>query len=315
MQRIVGECNTAFKQIGDAFGDMVGKSIEAAGQLASGTLQAVNSFMAMSEAMEAGNTLEAATSGISGVTAALQTAMQVYGFLTEAFGADYSEFEEMEAQYERLSDVWDELIAKKKEYIDESYGVESLQAYEEAVRLLEREQEYARKVAQARASAGASAGSHSIAYRQNEWLSGYADELYQYIAQNGNWDDITNALLAASSEELALVRDKMPEFWAGLDEDFRKALENIIAADEQIEELGDDLKAAITGVSFDEFSSQFVDMLSDMDSTAQDFAENFSDYIRESLMQSLVANQYKKQIEDLYNNGRSMRKTVLRRKR
>lgn len=301
LQRIVGECNNAFKQIGDAFGDMVGESIEAAGQLASGTLQAVNSFMAMSEAMEAGNTMEAATSGIAGVTAALQTAMQLYTFLTDAFGADYSEFEELEAQYERLSDVWDELIAKKKEYINESYGVESLQAYEEAVRLLEREQEYARKVAQARASAGASAGSHSIAYRQNEWLAGYADELYQYIAQNGNWDDITNALLAASSEELALVRDKMPEFWAGLDEDFRKALEDIIAADEQIEELGDDLKAAITGVSFDEFSSQFVDLLSDMDSTAKDFAENFSDYIRESLMQSLVASQYQKQIEDLYN--------------
>lgn len=301
LQRIIGECNEAFKEIGDTIGGVLGETVEVAGQLATGTMQAVSSFANMAAAMENGDTTEAITSGISGATSALQTAMQVYQYFSNVFGADYSEFEELEAQYERLSDVWDELIAKKKEYIDESYGVESLQAYEEAVRLLEREQEYARKVAQARASAGASAGSHSIAYRQNKWLAGYADELYQYIAPNGNWDDITNALLAASSEELALVRDKMPEFWAGLDEDFRKALEDIIAADEQIEELGDDLKAAITGVSFDEFSSQFVDMLSDMDSTAKDFAENFSDYIRESLMQSLVSSQYKKQIEDLYN--------------
>lgn len=301
LQRIIGECNEAFKEIGDTIGGVLGETVEAAGQLATGTMQAVSSFANMATAMDNGDTAEAITSGIAGATSALQTAMQVYQYFSNVFGADYSEFEEMEAQYERLSDVWDELIAKKKEYIDESYGVESLQAYEEAVRLLERQQAYARQVAQARASSGASAGSHSIAYRQNEWLSGYAGELYQYIAQNGNWDDITNALLAASSEELAFVRDKMPEFWAGLDEDFRKALENIIAADEQIEELGDDLKAAITGITFDEFSSQFVDMLSDMDSTAKDFAENFSDYIRESLMQSLVANQYKKQIEDLYN--------------
>lgn len=301
LQRIIGECNEAFKEIGDTIGGVLGETVEVAGQLATGTMQAVSSFANMATAMENGDTAEAITSGIAGATSALQTAMQVYHYFSNVFGADYSEFEEMEAQYERLSDVWDELIAKKKEYIDESYGVESLQAYEEAVRLLERQQAYARQVAQARAAAGASVGSHSIAYRQNEWLSGYADELYQYIAQNGNWDDITNALLGASSEELALVRDKMPEFWAGLDADFRKALEDIIAADEQIEELGDDLKAAITGVSFDEFNSQFVDMLSDMDSTAKDFAENFSDNIRKSLMQSLVANQYKNQIEDLYD--------------
>lgn len=301
LQRIIGECNEAFKEIGDTIGGVLGETVEAAGQLATGTMQAVSSFANMATAMDNGDTAEAITSGIAGATSALQTAMQVYQYFSNVFGADYSEFEEMEAQYERLSDVWDELIAKKKEYIDESYGVESMQAYEEAVQLLERQQAYARQVAQARAAAGASAGSHSIAYRQNEWLSGYADELYQYIAQNGNWDDITNALLGASSEELALVRDKMPEFWAGLDADFRKALEDIIVADEQIEELGDDLNAAITGVSFDEFNSQFLDMLSDMDSTAKDFAENFSDNIRKSLMQSLVANQYKDQIENLYD--------------
>lgn len=218
------------------------------------------------------------------------------------YGADYSEYENMKSQYETLSDIWDELIDKKQQYIDISYGEEAEKAYQESVNLLNQKMQQAYALAEARKSAGSSMGSHSIAYRQNRDLGGYASELYKYVNQNGNYDDITNALLGASADQLRNVRDNMWTFWAGLDAEFRNALEQIIACDDQIDDLGDKMNEVMTGVDFSSFQNSFVDMLNDLDSTSQDFADNFEKYLQNAVFSSLVANKYKSRIEALYKD-------------
>lgn len=218
------------------------------------------------------------------------------------YGADYSEYENMKSQYETLSDIWDELIDKKQQYIDISYGEEAEKAYQESVNLLNQKMQQAYALADARKSAGSSLGSHSIAYRQNRDLSGYATELYKYVNQNGNYDDITNALLGASADQLRNVRDNMWAFWAGLDAEFRNALEQIIACDDQIDDLGEKMNEVMTGVDFSSFQNSFVDMLNDLDSTSQDFADNFEKYLQNAVFSSLIANKYKSRIEALYKD-------------
>lgn len=218
------------------------------------------------------------------------------------YGADYSEYENMKSQYETLSDIWDELIDKKQQYIDISYGEEAEKAYQESVNLLNQKIQQAYALAEARKSAGSSLGSHSIAYRQNRDLGGYASELYKYVNQNGNYDDITNALLGASADQLRNVRDNMWTFWAGLDAEFRNALEQIIACDDQIDDLGDKMNEVMTGVDFSSFQNSFVDMLNDLDSTNQDFADNFEKYLQNAVFSSLIANKYKSKIEALYKD-------------
>lgn len=218
------------------------------------------------------------------------------------YGADYSEYENMKSQYETLSDIWDELIDKKQQYIDISYGEEAEKAYQESVNLLNQKMQQAYALADARKSAGSSLGSHSIAYRQNRDLGGYASELYKYVNQNGNYNDITNALLGASADQLRNVRDNMWAFWAGLDSEFRNALEQIIACDDQIDDLGDKMNEVMTGVDFSSFQNSFVDMLNDLDSTNQDFADNFEKYLQNAVFSSLIANKYKSRIEALYKD-------------
>ena len=218
------------------------------------------------------------------------------------YGADYSEYENMKSQYETLSDIWDELIDKKQQYIDISYGEEAEKAYQESVNLLNQKMQQAYALAEARKSAGSSMGSHSIAYRQNRDLGGYASELYKYVNQNGNYNDITNALLGASADQLRNVRDNMWAFWAGLDSEFRNALEQIIACDDQIDDLGDKMNEVMTGVDFSSFQNSFVDMLNDLDSTNQDFADNFEKYLQNAVFSSLIANKYKSRIEALYKD-------------
>lgn len=218
------------------------------------------------------------------------------------YGADYSEYENMKSQYETLSDIWDELIDKKQQYIDISYGEEAEKAYQESVNLLNQKMQQAYALAEARKSAGRSMGSHSIAYRQNRDLGGYATELYKYVNQNGNYNDITNALLGASADQLRNVRDNMWAFWAGLDSEFRNALEQIIACDDQIDDLGEKMNEVMTDVDFSSFQNSFVDMLNDLDSTNQDFADNFEKYLQNAVFSSLVANKYKSRIEALYKD-------------
>lgn len=218
------------------------------------------------------------------------------------YGADYSEYENMKSQYETLSDIWDELIDKKQQYIDISYGEEAEKAYQESVNLLNQKMQQAYALADARKSAGSSLGSHSIAYRQNRDLGGYATELYKYVNQNGNYNDITNALLGASADQLRNVRDNMWAFWAGLDSEFRNALEQIIACDDQIDDLGEKMNEVMTGVDFSSFQNSFVDMLNDLDSTNQDFADNFEKYLQNAVFSSLIANKYKSKIEALYKD-------------
>lgn len=218
------------------------------------------------------------------------------------YGADYSGYENMKSQYETLSDIWDELIDKKQQYIDISYGEEAEKAYQESVNLLNQKIQQAYALAEARKSAGSSMGSHSIAYRQNRDLGGYASELYKYVNQNGNYNDITNALLGASADQLRNVRDNMWAFWAGLDAEFRNALEQIIACDDQIDDLGEKMNEVMTGVDFSSFQNSFVDMLNDLDSTSQDFADNFEKYLQNAVFSSLIANKYRSRIEALYKD-------------
>lgn len=241
------------------------------------------------------------TGGLQTVKGALTSIISLGGLIPGFGGADYSQYNKMVAQYEQLSTIWDELIDKKKEYIDISYGSEALKAGQEALDIIDKSQQAQRNLARARASSGASAGSHSIAYRQNKGLGGYAPELYKYVSQNGNYNDITSALLGASEEQLKKVREQMPEMWAGLDGDFREHLDNIISGAEQTKEVLERMKEAVTGMSFDEFRSGYVDLLSDLDSTNEDFADNFEKYLQNAIFESLLANKYKDQVQDLYD--------------
>ena len=237
---------------------------------------------------------------VGGAMAAVDGISSVVSSLEGLFGADYSSYNRMKEEYESLSAIWDELIDKKKEYIDISYGLEAQKSAEEAMELLRQQEAYARKLAEERKRAGSSAGSHSIAARQNKNLGGYASELYKYVAQNGNYNDITNALLGASADQLRQVKENMWAFWNGLDGEFQKALDDIIAADDAMDDLNKSLKNAVTGVSFESFRDSFVDSLLDMESSAEDFANNLESQIQNAVIRSMVANKFEGEIKALY---------------
>ena len=233
-----------------------------------------------------------AVSGISSVVSAFEG----------LFGADYSGYEKMKAQYENLISIWAELITKKMGYIDIDYGTEAIKAAEEAEQLVNINISRQRQLIKRLASSGASIGSHSLGYRINERLS---KEDYQRIsglvgekitAEYQLWD------LSSEQIEKILSDEKLVSVLDTVNKDFVTYLQNIVDYGEQLTEIAQKEKEAITGIGFDEFKSGYVDLLSDLDSTNEDFADNFEQYLQKAIFQSLLANKYKEQIQRLYDS-------------
>lgn len=273
---IFGVSDSAITGITDALGGL-GTTAIGVGQIMSGDI--VGGAMS-------------AVSGISSVVSAFEG----------LFGADYSGYENMKAQYETLITIWDELITKKMDYIDIDYGTEAIKAAEEAEQLVNIQISRQRQLIKQLASSGASVGSHSLGYRINDRLS---KEDYQRIsglvgqkitAEYQLWD------LSSEQIEKILSDEKLVSVLDTVNKDFVTYLQNIVDYGEQLTEIAQKEKEAITGIGFDEFKSGYADLLSDLDSTNEDFADNFEQHLQKAIFQSLIANKYKEQIQRLYDS-------------
>jgi len=224
-------------------------------------------------------------------------------------GADYSRYNEMVEEYNKLNEIWDELIDKKREYIDMSYGVEADKVGQEAIDLVEKQIEAYRTLGKERLNSGASVGSHSIGKRMAKNTS------------SSDWQDIANALdmsvnaakefigtgrmtglFDLTVEQLEKLKSDAPTFWADMDDDVREYLDSIIEGEAKIEEIQNQVKEQLTQTTFDSVFDSFVDTLMDMDSSAKDFAEDFSEYMQRAILTNMVGEKFSKELQDWYDS-------------
>lgn len=224
-------------------------------------------------------------------------------------GADYSRYNEMVEEYNKLNEIWDELIDKKREYIDMSYGVEADKVGQEAIDLVEKQIEAYRTLGKERLNSGASVGSHSIGKRMAKNTS------------SSDWQDIANALdmsvnaakefigtgrmtglFDLTVEQLEKLKSDAPTFWADMDDDVREYLDSIIEGEAKIEEIQNQIKEQLTQTTFDSVFDSFVDTLMDMDSSAKDFAEDFSEYMQRAILTNMVGEKFSKELQDWYDS-------------
>lgn len=224
-------------------------------------------------------------------------------------GADYSRYNEMVEEYNKLNEIWDELIDKKREYIDMSYGVEADKVGQEAIDLVEKQIEAYRTLGKERLNSGASVGSHSIGKRMAKNTS------------SSDWQDIANALdmsvnaakefigtgrmtglFDLTVEQLEKLKSDAPTFWADMDDDVREYLDSIIEGESKIEEIQNQVKEQLTQTTFDSVFDSFVDTLMNMDSSAKDFAEDFSEYMQRAILTNMVGEKFSKELQDWYDS-------------
>lgn len=227
--------------------------------------------------------------------------------LVGVLGADYSAYNKMKEEYASLIDVWDILISKKKEYVNISYGDEARKAGEEAIDLIEKKLQSNIELGIERLNSGASVGSHSIGVRIRKSMSNEGWRQWDEFAQSIGIDPDAiggrlTGLFSLTAEQLSKLQEDAPTFWAKLDDDVKGYLQDIIDCNEEIENMKEQLKETMTGVSFDSFYDNFVSTLSDMDKDSKDFADDFENYLKNAILSNLIANKYRNKIEALYND-------------
>lgn len=291
----------------------IASMVSAAGNL-------ITTIEGVTAASSAAGTALSAMEKASVILAAISAAFQVMQGLFSLFGFGESEttkeYEKLKAVLDNLLDVWDDLIDKKKEYLNESYGADAVAATDDMLDLVDKKDQTNRRLFEQRLKAGSSAGSHSYGYRM--WQGSMS------TTEGKNWRDVApeiernlgvgfrsmNDFTKMSAEQLQWIKENYSEYWAAMDEDAREYLDNIIKYGEEKEDIAEQLAEQLTQVSFDDFKDSFIDTLMDMDADASTFAENFSEYLQRAILTAKVSelldgelSEWYKQFEEAMKDG------------
>lgn len=273
----------------------------------SGFMGGMNEVLSGLEHIDLTKPMSIIAGSLQAVKGALVSVVSLGGLIPGLGGADYSSYYKMKEKYDDLIDTWDEIISKKREYINIDYGDEARKAGQEAIDLVAKQAEAYRRLGIDRLNAGASAGSHSIGVRQRRRMGKQEWSELEAAAQTIGIDYSSiesgrmEGLFSLSAEQLQKLKEEAPTFWAKLDDDVKEYLQGIIDCNNEIENMKEKLNETMTGISFDSFYDNFVSTLYDMDKDSQDFADDFGEYLKKSIIANMVANTYRDKIKDLYN--------------
>lgn len=305
----LGEADMSLSSFGSAVGSLV-DTLSASGSKIGDIIAAILAILDQigQKGLEGfvGNILESVMHAAGGLWDSIGRLFGVKGLGGIFKGADYSGYNEMVDQYNRLNEIWDELIDKKKEYIETSYGAEAQKVGEEALALQRTAIDSYRILGKERLNSGASTGSHSIGVRQRKWMSSQdwaaagaalGEDFYRYGIGEGRM----TGLFDLSVEQLEKLKSEAPTFWAKLDDDVRNYLDKIIEGSEKLGDIQAQIKEQLTQMSFDSMRDAFYDTLLDMESGAEDFSEDFSEYLQKAILKTSLSKVYDKRLQEWYD--------------
>lgn len=255
--------------------------------------------------LASGNVIKGAIGMIGGL---VNTFKGIGNAITGLFGSSNTEWINLNDRYQRLVDVWGELVDRKKEYLSQSWGSETNAIASEIEDLYKAQQVMAKTVAEARL-AYRQKGDHSVGYDMWNGRKEYDGYAWKDIAS-----DIQNALGITFSNQsdlikLATMTDEQyewimktyPQYIAMLDEEFKASLDDIHSIGNAIDDLAVQTKEQLTSVAFDTLESDFINSLMDMDLSAEEFAGNFEKYMQQAIMNTLVAEKYRAKLQKWYD--------------
>ena len=237
---------------------------------------------------------------VGGAMKAVSGIASVVSSLEGVFGADYSGYERLKEQYELLNGVWDTLIDKKKEYISMSYGEEATKAGEEAKKLINDQISRYRQLLDELAGSGASIGSHSLAYRINKRMAKEDWEILSKLV--GETIDNSNDLwdLTADQLEKLLQDPKIVSVLGEVNEDFLTYIQDIIDAQDELEEVEKSIQEQLTQTSFENMQDSFWNALLDMEKDAEAFGDDLTKTMQKAIIKANLGKTYESQLQNWY---------------
>lgn len=242
---------------------------------------------------------------LGGIMSVASGAAKVVNSVEGLFGADYTQYNDMVEKYNKLISVWDTLIDRKKEYLSESYGEDTVKTEKEILDLYKQEEQAKRNLGKERLNSGASAGSHSIGRRMWENLTSGSEQdlikLYGSGYMNKLGSSRMTGLFDMSVEELKKLQKGATEFWSTMDEDVRTYLEDIIKAGDEATDSIKDMQEKIAGMTFDSFFDSFIEGVTDMGKSFSDLTDGMKEDLKKSILNTTIGASFQKDIQSLYD--------------
>lgn len=242
--------------------------------------------------LDIGNYVRAITGVVSGVADVFS------GMFKMIFGKSDSlkAYENERKHYEKLSGIWSDLIEKKKQYVEMSFGDGAKEAIKEVEALYKAEekslQTLATKYLQVR-----NTGAHSYGYRIDRDLGTKGLQAMSQAAgvQINSVSDLTNL----SYDQLVAAKGAdNGEYWAKLPVEMQDYLDKLIECKKATQDFQEDMKEKFTGIKFDDMYSNFMSVLEDMNSGADDFANSVKDKMRKALIDNTMGEEVKAWTKD-----------------
>lgn len=300
MSNMGKDVSTMLEKFGVTMPEGLGTMFDGIGEIGSAfdgfDLTKIGSFL------DIGNYVHAITGVFSGIADVFT------GMFKMIFGKSDSlkAYENERKHYEKLSGIWSDLIEKKKQYIEMSFGDGAKEAIKEVEALYKAEekslQTLATKYLQVR-----NTGAHSYGYRIDRDLGTKGLQAMSQAAgvQINSVSDLTNL----SYDQLVAAKGAdNGEYWAKLPVEMQDYLDKLIECKKATQDFQEDMKEKFTGIKFDDMYSNFMSVLEDMNSGADDFANSVKDKMRKALIDNTMGKEveawtkdfterYQKQVE------------------
>lgn len=182
-----------------------------------------------------------------------------------------------------------------------SSGAKSVEAYKEAYKLQEQQNENYKKIAQEQA------GYHGSHHSWNKYWNGFSDEQTKWIKEHVK-SDFNGDLWSLTPEEMKQIRGGNIDIWnsikntgkGGYGDRVAEKLDDYIDQADKLQELTDQINESLTQVSFSSMKDDFVSNLMDMSKTAEDFASDFAEMTQKSVLRYDLENLLNTDLKKLY---------------
>ena len=216
-----------------------------------------------------------------------------------------SNAEKVEKAINNLSDRNKDLqqsIEDLNDTMKNSSGFESVEAYKEAYKLQEEQNENYKKIAQEQA------GYHSAHHSWNAYWGGFSKEEISRIKKITGNKDFSGNLWDLTPEEMKNLRGGAVDIWERIKNTGKgnyggrlvEKLDDYIDQADKLQDLTDQINESLTQISFSSMRDDFVSKLMDMKSTAEDFSNDFAEMMQKSVLRYDLENLLNKDLKELY---------------
>lgn len=316
LYRTLGKVDKELGEIGDSIGGVAGEAIKTAGSITTASLGMISGILEVSQssAWAIDSTATTATNAIkmvenaSVIIAVISAALKIAMKIAELFSgkSSYEKYQEATEVYDAYIDTLDKVIDRRLKLAESLTGKDADVAYKEALELY-KEQEEAARILGKQYLESRKKRNHSYGYKEvkNMSAAGWeqaANAMGVTIDKFKNMmGDRMTGLFDLSASELINLQEHARVFWAQLDDETRKYLDQIIEGVDATSEVVQQSLENFTGTSFDSFSDGILEQLYEVGTKSEDIFNDMSDNIRKSLIKAMYVKNIEPELKKWYD--------------